>query len=399
MRGDPISIAVVSILAACSGVRGVQTGAEAPTIHIEFLDPGTLTRGLEAFLRPREVRPVIDVRQRLQDPDFNGAWESIEPWERQLWREYAARGGGSVDSKRTNFHVTKTDRLLMALNLSFQHVDTGAREEGQRLIYDPAFVGGLVGGVCLYVGLWAFPEPFFSKGVASTITIALLMQFSVEEIRSFAWAWSALEVQVGPARTLAELDLAGARFGKAAGAQGIHVLMMIAGTLAGKAVARLPVPTGSGGPPLAAAAAGHRLPAGVVVAAGQEIWVLAGGEIALVGPGAIAVAMSAGGDVENESAPRDRSPGIDLHMHEAAGGHLISRHVQKTQAELLARLASELASWLASPSGVLVLQAPFRGGLLLERGAVACVEGHAVRLVIRADGAGGWYIRTGYPVP
>jgi len=398
------------LLAACAGGRGAQVG-ERPTIEVCFFDPHCLADYLEIFLRDQKAAPVIDLPKKIADHKSGGDWKSLEPWERQLWLDYAARGHGRVDAKRTDLHVTRNDRLLMGLDLSLEYMGPGAREEGRRLIHDPLFVGGLVGGVSLYVLLWLNPEPVFTKGTASIITAALLLTFSVIELQEFALAWQILERETRDARTLAEIERAAAKFGKSVGARGLHILMVIVGKMAGRAVASLPAAAGGAGPPLAGAAAGG----GLVLAGGQEIWVLQGGVIALAGPGALAVAMSAGG-------------GGDLDRHEDSGGHLIKKHVGKTEADLRARLAedpdpkavstflsreeaqaavssvlrakgAEVTAWLGGTKKALILEGPFKGGLVLKRGAAACVEGTGVRIVLRRDHAGGWFIVSGYPLP
>ncbi|MGE2835413.1 RNase A-like domain-containing protein [Mycobacterium sp. SMC-4] len=117
-----------------------------------------------------------------------------------------------------------------------------------------------------------------------------------------------------------------------------------------------------------------------------------------------------------------------LSASEAAGGHLLERHVGKSFDELAARLestrlpvvssfynADEAASatasalqqnhqvidnWLSDGAqGKIELVAPFRGGQVLHRGATEAVEGSGVRVVLEGDGTGGWYVLTGFVTP
>ena len=410
------------LLAACAGGSGILAGDGDGTRHIiiHLGDPYRFARDLERFFnRPhQEVRPVIDLHQRLKEPDVTGAWESLEPWERQLWRDYAARGHGKADRTRTNFRVTDNDRLHMALDLSLDYMPPAAREEGRRLIQDPAFLNGLVSGIGLYILLWIYPEPAFTKGIASLITTALLLQFSVMEIQEFAWAWRTMDQELGHAQTIETVEAAAAKFGRSAGARAFHILMIIASKLAGKALEGASVSVGGAGPPMAAAGVG------LALAEGQEIWILQGGVIALAGPGALTVAMTVAGPPEEA-----QSSAGDLEEHESSGGHLLQKHVGRTQAELAARLAAEqrldevstflsrteaesavstvlrarhaeLASWVAKGAkGTLTLEASFKGGLVLVRGATGCVTGQIARIVILGDGRGGWFIKTGYLFP
>jgi hypothetical protein len=127
--------------------------------------------------------------------------------------------------------------------------------------------------------------------------------------------------------------------------------------------------------------------------------------------------------------PPGAAGGVNLSGHEAAGGHLIARHIGQSEAQLAARLsaqpgiraastftsvaeaeagvttvlgarAGQVSSWVASGAqGRLVLEAPFAGGQVLARGATTSASGSAIRLVLEGTGGGTWRIITGYPLP
>jgi hypothetical protein len=132
------------------------------------------------------------------------------------------------------------------------------------------------------------------------------------------------------------------------------------------------------------------------------------------------------------SNPAVTVPGGSLAAHEAAGGHLIARHVGQTAAQLATRLAAEphitaassftnlavaesavartlqmnagvIQSWLSGTSNQLVLAGKITGGvgIHLTRGASAPVNVSGVQLILRRapDMAGGFRIQTGYPTP
>ena len=117
-----------------------------------------------------------------------------------------------------------------------------------------------------------------------------------------------------------------------------------------------------------------------------------------------------------------------LHSSEAGGGHLIERHVGMTSDDLASRMESSglttvstfatadeaasavstalrenreiLNSWIAEGAPrKLELDAPFVGGAVLEQGATEIVTGSTVRVVLKGDGNGGWYVLTGFPKP
>ncbi|MED4968971.1 RNase A-like domain-containing protein [Parageobacillus toebii] len=125
------------------------------------------------------------------------------------------------------------------------------------------------------------------------------------------------------------------------------------------------------------------------------------------------------------------APGGGLAAHEARGGHLIARHVGKTDAELLQRLkdnpkitgastftdrataekvASEvlndpnnkkiIQAWLSNPKIKSTLVLPYQGteiiGRGVQRGSTTVEHMTNAKIVLKKDGAGG-FILTGYP--
>ncbi|WP_235632252.1 RNase A-like domain-containing protein [Mycolicibacterium rutilum] len=117
--------------------------------------------------------------------------------------------------------------------------------------------------------------------------------------------------------------------------------------------------------------------------------------------------------------------GALLQGSEANGGHLIERHVGQTVDDLSARLddypglrqvstfgsVDEAAralstalnhnkgvfdNWIANGAmGKIELVAPFEGGSVLARGSDGPVPGSSVKMVLKSDGSGGWYVLTG----
>ena len=149
---------------------------------------------------------------------------------------------------------------------------------------------------------------------------------------------------------------------------------------------------------------------------------------------------------ENEGAGYDNAPDSLLAAEEAgafsrlaqpggltvsenAGGHLLGKHVGLSDADLAARLSSQpgitaastfatraeaeaavagafdanaanVSAWTASgANGRLVLNAPFSGGSVLQRGADAAAPGNGVRVVLQGNGSGEYHILTGFPTP
>lgn len=112
---------------------------------------------------------------------------------------------------------------------------------------------------------------------------------------------------------------------------------------------------------------------------------------------------------------------------EAAGGHLIARHVGLADAELSARFAANpnistastfvsleeasvavnaaltqnaalVQTWIESGAiGKLNLDAPFTGGVVLTRAATDVMVGTATRVALAGNGTGGFFVLTGFP--
>jgi hypothetical protein len=121
--------------------------------------------------------------------------------------------------------------------------------------------------------------------------------------------------------------------------------------------------------------------------------------------------------------------GGGLAAHEAAGGHLLAKHVGQAESALAARLAAQpgipaastflsraeaeaaisnvmaqrsgdIASWVANgANGTRAFDGAFSGGSVLVRGASSSVAGNGARVVLRGSGGGGYFILTGFPLP
>jgi RHS repeat-associated protein len=125
------------------------------------------------------------------------------------------------------------------------------------------------------------------------------------------------------------------------------------------------------------------------------------------------------------------APGGGLAAHEARGGHLLGKHLGKTDADLLARLTAEpkisaastfetrevaervvaetidanqtaITNWLASGNKN-NLQLPYHGtdaiGRGILRGKTVSQAMTNAKVILKKDGAGGYFILTGYPAP
>ena len=130
-----------------------------------------------------------------------------------------------------------------------------------------------------------------------------------------------------------------------------------------------------------------------------------------------------------DPGPRAHVSRRELAVHEAAGGHLIAKHVGQSRAVLEARLRAEpklnevstfasqaeaeaamssvmaqrsadIQEWVAKGAKrVRSFEGAFTGGSVLLRGAPATIVGSRALVVLQGDGRGDFIILTGYALP
>ena len=261
--------------------------------------------------------PMTTLEDKLaeasHDPVIRKSWNALEPWERDLWVEYQKKHGGSVQSDRKDLHITADDKFWMALRMSPDYMEEGSREAARALFEDPAFITGVMVGLSAYLALWVMPEPVFTKATAvmTTIALASLITFSLEELINLAKAWMDLSSETKGATSLGELEQAAKKFGKRIGATGLRILVTLTMVLLGKA---LPSPKAlpAGGPPMTPAPAIGPGAGGTAVAVSTVKVV--NGAIVLVGPTGVGLTLAAamqghegggGGDKTSPPAPAD----------------------------------------------------------------------------------------------
>jgi hypothetical protein len=134
-------------------------------------------------------------------------------------------------------------RLADAIRRSVKYMPAGAGDQLLALLTDKVFIGSLVAAVGVYLALWAFPEPVFTKLAAAATTIAVLSTgaFTLSAILNLAQAWSDVMTASEAATTDAQIEQAGEQFGKRMGAVTVDLLVFLASLLIG---GKLPTPKG-----------------------------------------------------------------------------------------------------------------------------------------------------------
>ncbi|RKI29096.1 hypothetical protein D7X55_42750, partial [Corallococcus sp. AB049A] len=94
---------------------------------------------------------------------------------------------------------------------------------------DPeATVSLLVMTGAVYFSLWLVPEPLLSKGVAATLTVALIAYLGWDTVWSLIQGWRVLAAEVRDADTFDGIRSAGEKYGEVMGKQAARAFVMLA---------------------------------------------------------------------------------------------------------------------------------------------------------------------------
>jgi hypothetical protein len=324
LAGDrPPAIADVAAL-----VPAVTGGAEAQAWDAWLRATGPILHGRDALTAGdiralRRAMPIAppprpaarSTREAMSTDAARAAWAALPPWQQQLWREYTARHGDRADVTVAGASLLSADcRLGMALTMAPDYMAGGAGEALRELVSDPSFLSVAALGISVYFALAFAPEPLFTKAPVVLTTLGLMASAAVtaREIVATAGAWLALQEATDNARTLAEIEVAAANFGRSIGATGGRILVALASIVAGHALRATFAGSGSsvaaGGSSLvsAPAAAGHGSMSAVAVMFKARPVV---GVSAVVVPTSMAMAAHAGRDVTAGGSAAGRGAG------------------------------------------------------------------------------------------
>lgn len=180
------------------------------------------------------------------------------PWELRLRTEFLARYGPPLLPLPASLERSP---LFMALRLSPRYMAPGLRDAARELFRSPVFLASVTLSVLVYFSAWMLPDPIFSKAFAATLTARLALAVGLLELRNMALACLQLYQEVQAARTMAEIEAAAERFGRAFGGVALRLLVTVAGFGVAKVLPSVP-PGGLGGllsPPRYAMAGGATL--------------------------------------------------------------------------------------------------------------------------------------------
>ncbi|TCN32783.1 uncharacterized protein DUF4157 [Kribbella orskensis] len=201
------------------------------------------------------------------------SWNDLASWEKDLWKELARLHPEMLStdaSASQDLHLYASDLMRMGLRISPRYIKGGSRQALEDMFNDPWFWVGVFAGVMLYISAWVMPEPIISKAAAASFTTALLIVFSLTEIKNLVVAWINLMDETRSARTLKAVETAAEHFGKAIGGTIARVLVYLIQLVGGKLLPT-PIPPSGGGGLLPAPAAGPAVGSIPVVPAAPAI--------------------------------------------------------------------------------------------------------------------------------
>jgi hypothetical protein len=195
----------------------------------------------------------------------------------------------SHDGKRT-----------LALHFAMASLWEETREALGHMVDPMAIQATLLSAMTMYLMLWVLPEPL-SKGLAATMTVALIGYLGVDTVWSLIQGWARLIQDVDRATSFDHVRNAGRRFSKVMGPNAARAFVMLftvaAGSTAAGFASKLPsLPGASQAATMVEAQGSARLALAATV---DTVAISAEGATLVLAPGALAVAShgsSGGGD-------------------------------------------------------------------------------------------------------
>ncbi|AKF83569.1 hypothetical protein MFUL124B02_36185 [Myxococcus fulvus 124B02] len=141
-------------------------------------------------------------------------------------------------------------KRTLAFRLALNAVWDETAEALEDLTDREAMVSMLATTGAVYFALWLAPEPLLSKGVAATLTVALIAYLGWDTVWSLVQGWRVLAKEVEAATTFDEIQNAGERYGEVMGKNAARAFVMLAmaalGSTAQTLATRIPTLPGSG---------------------------------------------------------------------------------------------------------------------------------------------------------
>ncbi|RKH37880.1 hypothetical protein D7Y23_38830 [Corallococcus sp. AB050B] len=266
----------------------------------------TLARGAPVPKRPRASLGVVSVNSvRVSQ----GGSELEAAYGR--WCVRKRLSGDCLHLLDRGLTLDEEGKRALAFRIALDSVWEETAEALEGMVDPEATVSLLVMTGAVYFSLWLVPEPLLSKGVAATLTVALIAYLGWDTVWSLIQGWRVLAAEVRDADTFDGIRSAGEKYGEVMGKQAARAFVMLAmaalGSTAQTLASRVATLPGSAQAALVGAEqGGFRLVAAAEVSA---VAVSASGEVTIaLAPNA--VAMGAKGS--NVPAP------VEVRVHHIA---------------------------------------------------------------------------------
>jgi hypothetical protein len=233
------------------------------------------------------------------------------------WCARKARSGDCLHLLEESDQLGEDGKRTLALSIALDSVWDETNHAFKDMADPMAVRAAIITSMGVYLTLWLLPEPV-SKGLAATLTAALIAYLGVNTVWGLIHGWIQLSDAVKVATTFDAVRAAGERYGEVLGANAARAFVMLAtaaiGSTAGLA-AKLPtLPGAAQAAQVAAAQGGFRLAAVAQVEA-----------VAVSSEGAFTIALAPGAVAMSALGPGE-APGASVNWKGFSKGSLASHY-------------------------------------------------------------------------
>jgi hypothetical protein len=224
------------------------------------------------------------------------------------WCQRKQLSGDCLHLLEEGVTLDEEGKRTLAFRLGLEVVWDETAEALEDMTDREAMVTMLVTTGVVYLGLWLVPEPLLSKGIAATLTVALIAYLGWDTVWSLVQGWRVLAAEVATATTFDEVRDAGEKYGKVMGKNAARAFVMLAmaalGSTAQTFATRIPTLPGS-----AQAAMVGAEQAGIRLSASGQV-----GAVAVSSGGVVTIALAPEAVATTAMGPT--SSGVDTEGHE-----------------------------------------------------------------------------------
>ena len=241
------ALVLVPWLAGCASTRVVRldTGTGTPLEYRPASSDASVEVDSDDF-EEALARLVLAVPLSLRPAQAGllvraGAWgaKADSTWQAALRRDYgrwcqAREGGGDCLSLlEDGLGMGELDRLTVAMGFAVDPMREAVFEAVSETLNPRVFYAVVVTGLATWVALLAAPEPLVTKA-AAVLSGVMVVYLGVGPFLELVRASFLLKEATDRARTFAELEVAGARFGQVLGREGTQVAILALAALLGQ---------------------------------------------------------------------------------------------------------------------------------------------------------------------